>query len=328
MNCIDVFNGDADGICALQQLRLLHPQPGARLITGVKRDVALLSRLAGTTASRITVLDISLDRNRVALEELLANRNSVFYADHHYSGAIPDSVFLEAYIDPSPLLCTALIIDRLLAGKFRPWAIAGAFGDNLDEVAIGHAEALGLTGDDITILRETGRLLNYNGYGLSVDDLLIHPADLFGEVHQYADPFSLHRDSTILRKLRGGYEQDMAKAAKIQPFRIYPAGRVFQFPQESWSNRVIGVFSNQVARDQPEMAHATVLTNPDGSLMVSVRAPLTTRRGADTLCRQFASGGGRAAAAGINQLPAAELETFLSRFAQFFSPSNGSLGLL
>ena len=42
---IDVFNGDADGICALHQLRLAAPAD-SELVTGVKRDIALLERVA------------------------------------------------------------------------------------------------------------------------------------------------------------------------------------------------------------------------------------------------------------------------------------------
>ena len=41
MSYIDIFNGDADGILALHQLRLTNPQK-SRLITGVKRDTKLL----------------------------------------------------------------------------------------------------------------------------------------------------------------------------------------------------------------------------------------------------------------------------------------------
>ena len=41
---IDVFNGDADGVCALHQLRLHNPQE-SRLVTGVKRDTLLLKRI-------------------------------------------------------------------------------------------------------------------------------------------------------------------------------------------------------------------------------------------------------------------------------------------
>ena len=44
---------------------------------------------------------------------------------------------------------------------------------------------------------------------------------------------------------------------------------------------------------------------------MSVRAPLAAPYGADRLCRQFPQGGGRAAAAGINGLPAARLPEFL-----------------
>lgn len=319
MNAIDVFNGDADGICALQQLRLHQPRPGARLVTGVKRDQALLARVVGTTASRITVLDIALDRNRGPLEQLLADDNRIFYADHHYSGPIPTSPSLEAHIDPAPQTCTALIIDRLLGGAHRPWALVGAFGDNLDEVARDQAQALGLGAEEIECLRQTGQLLNYNGYGQTIADLWIHPAELFGEVQRCGDPFSLYRDSPLLAQLRRGYDQDLAKAAQMRPYRCFAGGRVFCPPPEPWANRVVGVWANQLAREQPDLAHAVVLVNPDHSLMVSLRAPLTSRQGADALCRQFATGGGRAAAAGINRLPAAELERFIALFARSFS---------
>ena len=42
---IDVFNGDADGICALVQLRLAQPAQ-SKLVTGVKRDIQLLEHLS------------------------------------------------------------------------------------------------------------------------------------------------------------------------------------------------------------------------------------------------------------------------------------------
>ena len=40
----DVFNGDADGICALHQLRLARPCDST-LVTGVKRDISLVKRV-------------------------------------------------------------------------------------------------------------------------------------------------------------------------------------------------------------------------------------------------------------------------------------------
>ena len=44
MTDYDVFNGDADGICALVQLRHAEPR-NAQLITGVKRDISLLKQV-------------------------------------------------------------------------------------------------------------------------------------------------------------------------------------------------------------------------------------------------------------------------------------------
>ena len=71
MTRYDVFNGDADGLCALHQLRLAQPAE-ARLVTGMKRDIALLKQVPAQAGDEVTVLDISIERNRLALEALLA----------------------------------------------------------------------------------------------------------------------------------------------------------------------------------------------------------------------------------------------------------------
>lgn len=58
----DVFNGDADGIIALLQLRLAEPKQ-SKLITGVKRDIKLLSQVVkADNASSVTALDISMEK--------------------------------------------------------------------------------------------------------------------------------------------------------------------------------------------------------------------------------------------------------------------------
>ena len=319
MASIDVFNGDADGICALHQLRLHSPDSGARLLTGVKRDIQLLEQLVGTKNSRITVLDISLDRNRQPLTRLLADNNRIFYADHHYAGEIPDSPLLECHIDPAPEVCTSLIIDRLLGGKYRDWAITAAFGDNLHASAQKIAHDVNLNAETIAALQELGTLLNYNGYGATIDDLHIPPVDLYQEVHVFDKALDFYYQSPVLAKLRQGFEADMQKAAAQTPVLENSAGRVYKLPGAAWARRVSGVFSNQLARQKPKLAHALIVENDDGSLRISVRAPLENRQGADTLCRRFPSGGGRAAAAGINSLPPSSYDAFIAEFINTFS---------
>ncbi|MCW5210831.1 acetyltransferase, partial [Desulfobulbus sp. N3] len=307
---------------ALHQLRLHEPRPDARLLSGVKRDIALLEQVTEVSNTALTVLDISLDRNRESLEKILAGGNTVFYADHHYAGELPNSERLTTHIDPQPLICTSLIINQLLAGKYALWAVVGAFGDNLDEVAEQLARQLGVDQAALILLRETGILLNYNGYGASLEDLFFDPVELFRQVQPYADPRDFYADAAALRTLKQGYQDDMEQAMSFDPMHQDSSGRVYQLPAEAWSRRVAGVYSNTLARQKPELAHALLTENDDQSLRISVRAPLRHRNGADVLCRQFPSGGGRAAAAGINALPPEQLDDFIRAFSEQFHTSD------
>ncbi len=312
----DVFNGDADGICALHQLRLADPKPEAELVTGVKRDIQLLTPLRDRCAAggTLTVLDISMDSNKEALLELLDRGCQVMYVDHHFAGDLPEAPGLTVHLDPNPEVCTSLIVDRLLGGRFRPWAVVAAFGDNLHESARRTGAMLGLDEAQFTTLRELGELLNYNGYGERVADLHFPPRELYLAVHPYQDPFDFVVNSQELAQLRAGFEADMAHARGHEPMRQEAGGRIFRFPAAAWSRRVAGVFSNEKARERPQLAHALVVDNGNDTLMISVRAPLANKRGADTLCRAFPTGGGRAGAAGVNALPHEMLDEFMRQF--------------
>jgi hypothetical protein len=318
MKYIDVFNGDADGICALHQLRLADPRPEARLVTGVKRDIRLLMKLSGIQGADITVLDISLDSNRAELLMLLDAGCRVLYADHHHCDAIPESANLTAHIDPSPDTCTSLIVDRLLHGRFRPWAVAATFGDNLQETAHHLAATISLAEHDIARLQELGELLNYNGYGPTVADLHFPPEELYRAVSSFIDPFAFYEGSDILARLRQGYLADMNLAAEFHPVKESSGGRIFELPAAPWARRVSGVFSNQQAQERPDLAHGLLIKNEDNTYRVNVRAPLQNKQGADTLCLAFPTGGGRAAAAGINSLDQDQLPAFLDKFEEVF----------
>ena len=65
----------------------------------------------------------------------------------------------------------------------------------------------------------------------------------------------------------------------------------------------------------PARAHAVLTERDDDSFLVSVRAPFERRTGAEAVCAQFETGGGREAAAGINRLPAGELDRLIRALA-------------
>ncbi|EED34259.1 phosphoesterase, dhha1 [Luminiphilus syltensis NOR5-1B] len=309
MTAYDVFNGDADGICALLQLRQVDPRD-ATLVTGVKRDIALLQHVSATTGDQITVLDISLDKNRAALIEILEVGAEVFYCDHHYPGEIPEHPNLRALINTAPEVSTSALINGSLKGARAPWAVVGCFGDNLNATANKLAKTIEKP-VDLNAWRELGVLLNYNGYGATVSDLHFDPGELFKRLlpHPSPDDF-LAQDAALFETLQGGYEADMASAESSTRTVEDQAIAVIELPDEPWSRRVSGVYGNHLANLCPGRAHA-VLTHRPGGFLVSVRAPLNNRQGADEVCRQFDTGGGRSAAAGINHLAEADLNRFV-----------------
>lgn len=320
---LDIFNGDADGICALQQLRLAQPRE-AELITGVKRDINLLDQLQqrpDLDGAQLTVLDISMAVNGEALRNLLEKGASVFYADHHKAGDIPDHPCLEHHIDLTPATCTSVIINDLLDGQFAPWAVAAAFGDNFHDTAQGLADDIGLNEAEVGQLRELGELLNYNGYGRELGDLHFHPAELFRAAQAYENPLHFFSEAEAMATLRQGYKDDMTQAEARKAHEERDNGRLFIFPDAPWARRSAGVFSNAKAREEENKAHALLVDNGDNSYVVSVRAPLASKQGAVELCQQFPTGGGRAAAAGINRLPASDLDRFSTAFFSAFNDS-------
>jgi hypothetical protein len=311
MTDFDVFNGDADGICALLQLRQAEPRE-ATLVTGVKRDIQLLSQIEPGSAERITVLDVSLDKNREPLEQLLDAGGEVFYCDHHFAGEIPDHAALDALINPAPDVCTSLLVNGRLGGAYAHWAVVGAFGDNLDDSARAAARVIDLDEDTLALYRRLGTYINYNGYGASLEDLHFHPAELYQLMRAYREPREFVREAaSSFERLEQGYLSDMHSAQALAPEWEGENAAVFILPEAAWARRVSGVYGNALANSSPARAHAVLTRKAGGGFLVSVRAPLKDKRDADTLCRQFPTGGGRAAAAGINDLPESGFDQFV-----------------
>ncbi|OIO70351.1 MAG: acetyltransferase [Zetaproteobacteria bacterium CG_4_9_14_3_um_filter_49_83] len=311
----DVFNGDADGICALHQLRLAEPKE-AELITGVKRDIALCKRVLAGQGDLVTVLDISFDKNRDEVVRLIDAGASVRYFDHHFAGELPASDLLETYIDTSADICTSLLVNDYLNGAYLPWAVTAAFGDNLFDSARKAAAPLELDDMQLQQLEQLGTLINYNGYGVTLEDLYFPPAELFRAIQPYESPFDFIAQAQAYQVLAQGFESDMKSAEQSEVVAENNTTAVLMLPDEAWARRVSGVYGNQLARDYPDRAHALVTVLEDGSYRISVRAPMSNKSGADELCMRFPTGGGRKAAAGINALPSDMLDEFIAAFQQ------------
>ncbi|EOG1784032.1 DHH family phosphoesterase [Vibrio parahaemolyticus] len=315
----DIFNGDADGIIALLQLRLADPID-SQLITGVKRDIKLVEKVDVQAGDELTVLDISMEKNMAGLEQALAQGAHVFYADHHKAGDIPQHGNLDAHIDLDANMCTALIVDKLLEGRFHTWAITAAYGDNLIAKADALADQAGLNNEQKAQLKELGTLINYNGYGSKVDDLHFHPADLYRALVQYISPFEVIEDkASPYYQLQLAYQQDIDAAQAVPATYESDTLKLFELPNTAASRRISGVYGNWLANQNPDSAHAVLTENADGTYTVSLRAPLNNKQGAVAVCGQFPTGGGREAAAGINALRKEDVNAFIDEVETYYA---------
>jgi len=314
----DVFNGDADGIIALLQLQLASPTDTIK-ITGVKRDIQLLKKVTPQQGDCIRVLDVSMEKNMDALHDALTAGAKVMYVDHHKAGNIPNHTNLYAHIDLDANMCTSLIVSDLLDRQFHLWAITAAYGDNLFAKADSEADKLQLTELQKKQLKAFGTYINYNGYGSEVADLHFAPADLFELLLQYKSPFDAINDkNSVYYILERAYKADMQKAANAKVLHDCKIAKVILLDDEPWARRVSGVLGNDLANQAPSKAHGVITINNKGSLTVSVRAPLNNKQGAADVCGKFATGGGRAAAAGINELPKNQQSELITGLVDFY----------
>ncbi|MEZ5503114.1 MAG: DHHA1 domain-containing protein [Halioglobus sp.] len=191
--------------------------------------------------------------------------------------------------------------------------------DNLHDTARRLAQGLAIAAADLASLEALGTYINYNGYGPAIEDLHFDPKELYLRLYAAENPLDFVRNSPDFTKLSHGYSEDMAMAAALQPLHRQPATAVFLLPDAAWARRVSGVYSNDLATAHPDRAHAVLTIKDNGNYLVSVRAPMTNKKGAAELCMQFPTGGGRAGAAGINDLPAERLQDFVAAFEQAYN---------
>ena len=324
----DVFNGDADGICALHQLRLAEPR-SAILITGAKRQIALLGRVretleaAGATpvrAHRVTVLDIAIERNRVALDGLLADGARIQWFDHHEPGTIPLDPALEAHIDTDARVCSSMLVDRHLDARFRRWAICGAFGDGMATSAESLADSLtgpqALSRAQRDQLQTIGEAINYNAYAADTGTALIAGVDLYRRLAGITDPLALADWPLIIALTRMSHD-DLGEALKGGPIFDLPTGTAWLLPPTVSARRARGLVARHLKTQAGQRPVMIIAPDGEGRVDISIRCPADAPQPASAFARRYDGGGGRATAAGIDRLPITALEDLLADFERW-----------
>jgi hypothetical protein len=317
-----IFNGDADGLISQHILGLTLGQPDLR-ITGLKRDIQLLRKLPTLDSAQIYVMDISLRQNQAELPALLANENiHLTWYDHHDPGQSLPHPRLDLHINQAPDTCTAAIVHVTCGRKHPLWAAMAAFGDNLPATGDGLAKAAGANATESALLRESGVLLNYNAYGEEPGDVCFDPADLAQKISNFPSALDFCHEESFFQPLHAQFSADQAHFELLEIIMDTAPARAYLVPNQPWARRYMATWANERILAYPTQALALLHPREDGTYQVSIRAPRVkagTEHSAADLAGEFATGGGRKLAAGINILPGIDLSRFLERFRFFFS---------
>ena len=311
----DLFNGDADGLCALHQLRTVQPRD-AVLLSGTKRDIALFDQLPQGRPLDVTALDISWDRNAHSAIQVLEAGGRVTYFDHHAAQTLVRHPRLQSHIDTSAQVCTSMLVDRHLKGAMHRWAIVAAYGDNLEAVADQMARAHGCTAGTRGALAQLGYLLNYNAYGESTEDLHFHPTQLYRSLHRFESPLDFIAKAYEYRRLLEGHADDQRAVHDLQPYASHPHACVYVLPDKPWARRLCGSLANQLVAGHGGQSVAVLTPRSDGHFLVNLRIGSASTRRADLFCSRYPAGGGRHAAGGIDRLPPGDVDHFIQDLFQ------------
>ncbi len=318
MTNYDVFNGDTDGIFAWHQLRLTHPRD-AEIVTGVKRDVNLASKVNAEEGDLVTIMDVSHAKNRKDVQRILDSGAIIEYFDHHDPKELIEHPNITYHINTEPNISTGLIVNSHVNGQNRLWSIATAFGDNHLDLAMNMAKSESLSDEQVLILKQIGLVVNYNSYGQTIEDLFYSPEEIAEAARACgSDIFKFLEQGDIFSTLLENFNADMSSAVCQEPFSISKNGVIYTLPNEAWTHRIMGSFSNHLVSTNKNLACAIAVLNSDGTYRISVRSSINNPHGAGNLCGNF-GGGGREKAGGINNLPASDMNTFKEEFDKVFS---------
>ena len=318
MTNYDVFNGDTDGIFAWHQLRLTHPRD-AEIVTGVKRDVNLASKVNAEEGDLVTIMDVSHAKNRKDVQRILDSGAIIEYFDHHDPKELIEHPNITYHINTEPNISTGLIVNSHVNGQNCLWSIATAFGDNHLDLAMNMAKSESLSDEQVLILKQIGLVVNYNSYGQTIEDLFYSPEEIAEAAGACgSDIFKFLEQGDIFSTLLENFNADMSSAVCQEPFSISKNGVIYTLPNEAWTHRIMGSFSNHLVSTNKNLACAIAVLNSDGTYRISVRSSINNPHGAGNLCGNF-GGGGREKAGGINNLPASDMNTFKEEFDKVFS---------
>ncbi|WP_200151258.1 DHH family phosphoesterase [Francisella philomiragia] len=145
-----------------------------------------------------------------------------------------------------------------------------------------------------------------------------HPADLYYDLIKYETPFDVIADTkSCFYNLKAGFARDNKNLDNLKCEDLENL-KLVKLPNQPWARRVSGTLGNDLANKYHDKAIIIATTKDNGNYLISLRAPKNKPFGAADICSQFATGGGREAAAGVNDLLKGELDKFVNKVQRYY----------
>jgi hypothetical protein len=157
----DVCVGDADGLCSVLQWRL-HVPKATQILAVPRCSVEAMRYFQFCPGDEVLVCNLSMKARPFRAPLASAPGATVEYLDCRAQGTRP--LHGNAVGSPSTRACTSLLVDHLLRGKFRGWALVGAYGSQLKHWADRQATKLGLAEVQRGRLQRLGEVITYNAF--------------------------------------------------------------------------------------------------------------------------------------------------------------------
>lgn len=310
---VDVCIGDANGLCSLLQWRLHQPKQSSTL--------ALLgheSRLDGLVHSRaggdVLLCEIPMQANRSTLMQLLDSGAQIQYLSHQIGDEPLWHPQLQ-YIEDAPQdRCTSLMVDRILDGRYRQWALVGAYGKHCNAQADKLAASNGLSAHARTQLRELGELINYNACSVDGKNACIPAVELYSVMSGYQQAMDFLQSEPVVGELESVRREDLARAVQIAPYWQDAHASVYVLPNAPWAHRVASGFGKHISAKEPTRAHAFLRPAANGSFMTRVHAARSAPADGLTFPGSQADDDYQRTWV-IEQLPDQEIDHFISAFS-------------
>jgi hypothetical protein len=310
---VDICIGDANGLCSLLQWRLHQPKQSSTLAL-LGRESRLDGLIQASPGDDVLLCDIPMQANRSTLMQLLDSGAQIQYLSHQIGEESLWHPQLQ-YIEDAPQdSCTSLMVDRILDGKYRQWALVGAYGKRCNASADKLASSVGLPAHERARLRELGELINYNACSVDGQNACIPPVDLYSLMSGYQQAMDFLQSESVASELESVRREDLERAEQIAPYWQDAHASVYVLPDTPWAHRVAGGLGTHLSANEPTRAHAFLRPAANGCFMTRVHAARNNPNGGLTFTDAQADDDCQRAWV-IEHLPDQEIDHFISAFS-------------